>query len=640
MFNAAPIIVDSTPSWLPSSLKERDKEISFSFRFSKPERKIYRKRKKIPPSGWVEKHRVITAGSLPGKWRNRVTPYLPGIMDASFFPTVQSIIICKAPQVGGSECVNNCIGYAVDRDPGPALYVYPDEQTAKENSRDRIQLMITSSPRLRSYLTGVHDDEATMRINLQHMPIYMAWARSAARLANKPIRFVVFDETDKYPDTANLREADPISLGEKRTIWFKYNRKIWKLSTPTIEKGPIWKAFTTEAQVIFDYWVCCPACGKLQLMEFETERKSFRWPEDEWDPEKIESQNLARYVCKHCDARWDDATRNAAVRWGKWFSRDGHLELFDYLNTHRPTKIAFHIPSWISPLITLSEVAAAFIRGQKDKNKLKDFCNNHKAEPWKDYTVERKEERILTLRDNRPRGMVPGGGVVSCLLAGVDTQDEGFYYRVRAFGWGMDLESWGIREGFIDSFNALAQVLWHERYADADGNDYYVHLAVQDAMGHRTSEVYDFVRMHPGLIIPSQGIDTRRMTQPLAWSNIEFYPGTKKPIPGGVKLLRVDVTYYKNQLAGKLEIAPEDPGAFHLHEETTEEYARQMCAEYIDPDKQIWVCPENRANHFWDCEVLCLAAADLLRVKFWKKEEYEKGIVSAPTVIKPKWMTR
>jgi Bacteriophage tail assembly protein len=157
---------------------------------------------------------------------NDVTPYLAGIMDASFFPSVQTIILCKAPQVGGSENVNNCIGYAIDRDPGPVMVIYPDELTARENNHDRIQPMIKSSPRLRSYMTGSDDDAGMLRINLSHMPIYMAWARSAARLANKPIRYVIFDETDKYPETAGKRETDPISLGEARTITFRHNKNL------------------------------------------------------------------------------------------------------------------------------------------------------------------------------------------------------------------------------------------------------------------------------------------------------------------------------------------------------------------------------------------------------------------------------
>lgn len=203
------IHIPRSSSWLPLSLREIPGEIRHHIRISDPECKVWRKRKKIPVSKWCEQHRYLTMSNLPGRWKNDVTPYLADIMDASFFPSVQTVILCKTPQVGGSEAVLNCLAYAVDRDPGPALCVYPDELTGKENCQDRIQPMIKSSPRLRSYMTGHEDDNGMLRINLQHMPIYIAWASSPARLANKPIRYVIFDEIDKPGYITGKRETDP-----------------------------------------------------------------------------------------------------------------------------------------------------------------------------------------------------------------------------------------------------------------------------------------------------------------------------------------------------------------------------------------------------------------------------------------------
>ncbi|MBN2061691.1 MAG: phage terminase large subunit family protein [Deltaproteobacteria bacterium] len=629
------IRINKSLPWVPGFIRDFSGDYKISFVHSEPERRTYRRRKRIPVSSWAERHRIVTMGPLEGsRYKKETVPYTAGIMDASFFPSVQEIVICAADQVGKSFIVDTCIGYAIDRDSGPCLYVYPNEDTAGENSRDRIQTMITKSPRLRSYMTGNTDDMAVNRIKLAHMQIYMAWAHSAIKLANKSIRYTVFDETDKYPETAGKREADPISKGEKRGRTYRYGRKVWKVSTPTVEKGPIWSELNS-CQVIFDYHVCCPECKNMQSMEFE----NIKWPEGERDPEKVEYENLAYYVCPHCGSVWSDLKRDAAVKMGEWVSRDDKTGLFRYLNRHRPKKIGFHLPSWVSRFVGISEVAAAFLKGLADKNKLKDFLNSHKAEPWKDYTQEREENRILLLRDDRPRGIVPGGGIVSCLLAGVDTQDDGFWYEIGAFGWGMDLESWQVREGYVTTFSALEKVLFEDVYMDADENRYVVHLVIQDAMGHRTSEVYDFTRRHRGIVIPSQGVDTYRMTQPHKWSNQEFYPGTNKPIPGGVKLLRFDVNYYKNILAGKLEIHPDDPGTWHLHRETTEEWARHLCAEFIN-ERGMWECPEGRPNHGWDCSVLRILAADILGVRFWKntaiKDAEGAGIVKT---VKSKFMS-
>ncbi|MBW2345622.1 MAG: phage terminase large subunit family protein [Deltaproteobacteria bacterium] len=613
----------------------RGEAVTYSFRFSDAERKIYRKRKHMPVSKWCERHRVITMGRMPGKWKNEITPCLAGIMDASFFPSVETTIVCAADQGGKSESVNNCIGYAIDRDPGPTLFVYPDEQTAKENSKDRILPMIQSSPRLRTYLSGTVDDEAALRINLKHMPIYMAWARSASRLANKPIKYIVFDETDKYPPTAGKREADPISKGEKRLRTYRHNRKIWKLSTPTIETGPIWAALTKEAQVIFIYEVCCPDCGMIQRMVFE----QIKWPEGERDPENVELKELAWYECIRCKSKWNDLKRDVAVRWGRWRSmeagetigdykedRSGEgersgLELIKYLRKYRPSKIGFHMPSWLSHFVGLSEAAAAFLRGLKDKIKLKDFNNSHAAIPWTDWMAERKEDKILILKDDRPEGLVPSGGIVSCLTAGVDTQKYGFWYEVRAWGWGMTQESWQVRCGFVDSIESIEQVLFKEEYLDSDGKEYFVRFAVHDAMGGRTAEIYDFARMHRGRLAPFKG--EQNMAQPHKFGKIDTYPGTNKMIPGGIMLLRANVTYFKNQLANKLEISPADPGAWHMNADMPDEWAMHMCAEYVN-DKGFWENPPSKANHGWDCSVYNLVAANVLRVKFKKKEKAEE----------------
>jgi len=153
--------------------------------------------------------------------------------------------------------------------------------------------------------------------------------------------------------------------------------------------------------------------------------------------------------------------------------------------------------------------------------------NKHKALPWKDYTVEREEEKILALRDERYMGLVPSGGVVSCLWAGVGTQDDGFYYEIRAWGWGMNLESWQIRFGFVETFETVKEILVNHMYLDVEGKESFVRLAVQDAMGHRTADVY---------------------------------PGTTKPIPGGIRLLRRTVLFSRTNSPESSKSTPGTPG--------------------------------------------------------------------------------
>jgi phage terminase large subunit GpA-like protein len=213
------------------------------------------------------------------------------------------------------------------------------------------------------------------------------------------------------------------------------------------------------------------------------------------------------------------------------------------------------------------------------------------------------------------RGQVPSEGVLG-ITAGIDTQDNGFYYVVRA--WGEFDESWLITEGFTDDFDILLNII-NGRFKSVNSNQFIVNIAFQDAMGHRTAEVYEKLRLIPQ-IKPTRG--EQRMASPFSISKIDMYPGTNKPIPGGLSLYRLNVTYYKDKLHAKLLIPSADPGAFHVHSEISEDYARQMVAEYRN-ELELWECPTGRPNHYWDCEVLAMAASDILGVKYWSNKIQE-----------------
>lgn len=660
-------IARSAP-WLPPSLLENKNEIRHHLTISEPAKRVLRKHKKIQVSRWAELHRYVSGSNIPGRWRNETTPYMAGIMDASFFPSVQTIIICKPPQWGGTEGVLTCIGYAIDRDPGPALMVYPDELTGRENNQDRIQPMINASPRLKSYLTGAVDDVGLLRINLSHMPIYIGWATSAARLANKPIRYVVLDEIDKRGYDTGKAETDPISLAEKRTITYRYNRKIWKFSTPTVETGRIWTALTTEAQVIFDYHVTCPHCGhhaKMEDRHLEWAHETEPGPDGKHHslpPETIEAEKLAWYKCPGCAKLWNDYDRDRAVRAGKWRDRKDGIELFEYLRIKKPLKIGFHSSALISPFVGLAVFAAAKLRAKTSIDKKKDYYNNYLAEPWKIFILTKDESQILAARSDVAPQTVPESAIA--LTCGVDVQLHGFWFVVRA--WSAMLTSWAIHYGFLATWEDLERLLFETVYTQAaTGRLFRVFRALVDTGGGKkyenmtmTAETYFWLAKNMGrggLALWGAKGSSSALPYMLALGQPILSTPDGKKLTRALRLIMIDTDKAKDQYHFRLDLAANPatqdlPGAAFLHRDTGADYAAQILAEekQLIDGKEQWVNVHSRPNHLLDADIYAAACVEMefpggglqLLAEAAKQQGEAKPETKKIAVVRSSWMTK
>ena len=610
--------------WYPAAVTV-EAPVEITFRSFPGEKRLYRRKRPQPIAEWAAKYRKITYGPLKGSYFDpHFMPHMAGIMDCAAAPCVREVVNLKAPQTGGSANWETFLANRADMSPGDTLIVYPDRDTAAKRCKDYLQPMFTTSPRLADLLTGVADDMASLRVKLQTMLIYMGWSGSVTSIGNVSVRYLLVDELDKCATAPSKKEASFEELVSERTTAFdKFGSlKIWN-STPTEAPSRIVAKFRAM-DIRCDYHVRCPECGELQRMEFESIDFA-----GERDPEKMERERLARYVCSGCGVLWDDRLRDLAVRQGEWMVRDDGRPLARVLEIDRPARVGFHSPAWISPLNSLSKCAAAFLRGVRDREQMLYFDTQIKATEHHRHEKQRQEDVLLALIDDRPEGLVPGGGVVAALVCGSDTQDNGHYYWIDAVGYGLEQERWLISAGFVETEEALESVVFGTDWMDAAGNVYPVRAMVKDSGGHKTSEVYDFCLRDPLRRFAYKGASGKR-SSPFTTTRVDHYPGSNRPIPGGVTLYTCDSHYYKDLVSSKLSIKPSDPGAWHMDQGFTQEQAQQLCAEYRD-GRGLWQCPSGRANHHWDSAVMAVVASDILKLKFWPKPE-----TAAPKPIKPK----
>lgn len=567
----------------------------------------FKLRDRITVSEWAERHRVVSEGPRKGRWSNRHTPYLVEPMDTWGLPWIQKVILCFSPQSGKTQVAFNCLMYAIDRDPGSSMYVMPDEKVAKRISRRRIIPGFKNTPRIAALLSSRHSEVSTHRVKFTNgMDLILAWATSASELASESVRYLFFDETDKYVKFTG-KEADPISLGELRTLAYPYTRKILYLSTPRTEDDTMSNLMNYEADEIRKYEAQCPFCGYFQIMEF-TDQERFHWPRSIKDPRIIQRKRLCRYSCINCGMDWDDHHRDKAVRAGRWMS-DRVIK--------RPQAVAFHLPAWYSPFVSLSDVAAAFIRGLDDISKHMVFISQFKAEPWKQVVESKDDSEILAHKTDNPPGVVPNSALV--LTCGIDVQKVGFWHVVRA--WEEDLTSHLIQYGFLPSFEAVEQVLSTAfQYSDGNGSAPIWRAAIDTGGGFgsestewtRTEEIYQWLRsQQPGQVFGIKGASRPQFNR-IRPTLLEKMARGKRPIPGGLIIYLLNTVQLKETIHWRLTRKEGETQRFYLHSETGIDYSRQITAEVkyrTKAGKFVWKQIRSD-NHLLDAEVYAAAAAD------------------------------
>lgn len=393
------------------------------------------------------------------------------------------MVVESSSQVGKSEIVNNIIGYYIDCDPGPMLMIQPTIEMAQDYSKRRIAPMVRDTEVLAAKVAEAKTRDLNNTILMKIFPggfLAMGGANSPAGLASRPIRILLGDEVDRYPDSAGS-EGDPLMLAERRTTTF-WNRKIIYVSTPTIAGASrIEEEYEKGTQ---ERWcVACPSCGSYEYIEFRdirfrherhsTGRKvTFTVTEVRWCCPACKGEHL-EYVMKRQPARWiADNPGNIKVR-------------------------SFKLNAFLSPWSSWDSISLEFLQSKDDPEKLKVVTNTLFGESWEERGEVDSEDELLERRETYGAELPEG---VLCLTCGVDTQDDRLEYEV--VGWGHQEECWGIQKGFIigvpdnkSTWERLDTVLT-KQWSFADGKQLPITITFIDSGGHFTKEVYQFAKVN------------------------------------------------------------------------------------------------------------------------------------------------
>lgn len=596
-------------------------------------------------SEWAEANMVLSgkAASEPGPYRVNRTPYCREPMDAMAASSpAEEVVLIWGAQTGKSTIANACLGYWADIEPAPVMFVQPTLTLAKRYSRQRISPLVEDCKALREkFATNRSRDESntTLMKDFRGGVLVMAGANSAADLRSMPVRYLLLDEVDAYPQDVD-GEGDPCELAEKRQSTFARKKRI-RTSTPGDELiSRIEPAF--EASSRARYHVPCPHCGGLQALKWA----NIKWREN--DP------RTAHYVCEHCGAEIEEHHKATML------PELGHGGLARWVHEDPEAKggrvRGYHLSTLYSPLgwVSWAQLVQEFLDAKRaadlgDVTTLKTFVNTRLAETWKDQG-DQADPHALAARakahDDYTLGTVPAGALI--LTGAADVQGNRIEWKVK--GWGRDEESWlvdhlviwGDPADLLSGKDSRLDEAERRTYTNAAGKELRIAAVAIDSGGHHTHDVYMHCRNRrarhvfavKGQSQPGKPILGRP-------SDVEVnYRGTR--MKRGAQVWPVGADTAKELIYGRLRVESPGPGFMHFPTDLGEDYFAQLTAEKLvtkyhkGRPRREWVLPKGRRNEALDLEVYAMAAAHyagITRMRPHHWEALERAL--APDLFSP-----
>lgn len=593
------------------------------------ERSALRPRKRQPFCEWMEENYMLAGGTsaIEGPWSREYTPYFVPIAQWLSDTVTREVWIYASAQSGKTTFGTGFVGYITDAAPGPTLLIMPTKDDVKNRVEARIRPMFAANEELLKHVSGgrVRNIFIGKQTVMDHMILYIGWPTTPQALADKPVCYIIADESGKYPAFVG-EEADPISLMRKRQRWFKGRSKLLGMTTPVTEADMSDQQFTRGDMC--QWWVACHKCGRWHKLAWENVKidRFERAGHKEFYAESVYRKGKhARYVCPECGAKWTEDERWRAVCSGRYVPDGCSLDDAGRIKgtvrhiSYRSCRIHALM---LHPMVeTVTNLVCQFVNAQRAKKMgniqpLKDFFNSQLARPWREKKADTDIEILRGHVGGYSKGKVPPG--VRMLTAGLDVQLDHVYIRV--IGWGYLAEHWSVFEQRIETgpTDQLENMLKVRPYlamtfplmTDSELTMRITLSAIDRKYNSDVVDAFCVSCIGTAAIIPVAGDDRVSRTM---WR-------TGAAAGGKLKRYDLNVTAYKDSLyRSYFEAQTPGPGYGHLHKDTPYEVLEHLTSEEKKIGRKgeriIWIRwmlkNEGKANHYWDCDVYARAAAEI-----------------------------
>ncbi|EPP2530239.1 terminase gpA endonuclease subunit [Vibrio cholerae] len=586
---------------------------------------------KAPPprtaDEWARENRIMPPTSpIPGPFNPDTNPYMIPIVSAFANPQYNRVTFVMGTQMGKSVSMENLVGWRLDDDPTPIMYVAPTSNLIDTTVEPKFMDMFQQAESLARKYDWNRSTKYTKWVG--GTKFRFAWAGSPTELAADSAGLVLVDEVDRIVNTG---EGDTTEIIEARGDAY-VDSKIGYTATPTHGKvertehprtglthwarshrdalsSAIWRLWQSGTR--HEWAVPCPHCGQYFIPHSEL----LWWPgkgtEEECTPDQAEKK--AMLTCPRNGCMIEDKYRAAMnkrgvpVAPGQTVTPDGVIE------GEADTAGSSHFSMWVSGLCSFAakksygflakKLAAALQSG--DPETLQGVYNTGFGECYALTGEVPAWEEVKAMRWSYSAGEVlPGAEKLICT---VDVQKNRLVYVVRAWfpGMGSQLvefgELWGDTEK-PDVWDELGELLdreWYGMAIDAMGVD----------CGYRDNQVYQFVREHRTRARALRGFE--RLPKPYRKTAIDVDSRGKTRKRGDARW-DFDTGLAKAWVHSRIGWPETRPGFWLLPIDVSEDYCRQIVGEEFNHRTGKW--DKVGENHFLDCEAMNYMLACMLRL--------------------------
>jgi phage terminase large subunit GpA-like protein len=601
-------------------------------------------------SDWAPRYRRFPDDdAFPGPWRNETAPELVEIMDAlASHDPCEEVALIKCAQSGGSASAENWIGYISDLRPGPVLFVQATLNAAWSWAAEKFWPMVEATPRLNPDRggtikgLGLPDGDGSTKHKVKFARsngyVLLAGANSAAGLRQRTVRYAIEDDLDQFPDDLDGQGSPEEMVSQRLKVWRRQGlSKRLKISTPTIKGASKIEA----AHLASDrrrFYLKCPHCSDRFVPE---------WGDVQWPDGRPEDAQLVPPCCGAAIEHWQKAAMKLADGWLSEVIGDDKPprslteDEFQGWRAKMPAsrRRGFHLTGIISSFQTWSDMATSFIAAQGDVNKLKTWTNLVLGWVFELKGENPDDEKLRQLREQDwGVGQMPAGPIVTTM--GVDVQGDGLFLEV--VGWAPLKETWQVDARFITGpTDVPMQGAWADLDAYAQrgvtfpgGKVLPIDMIAVDA-GYHTDAAQAFCSRRPNrLAVFGRAGWSRPILgrgEAIAFGKTGKRAGqASRRVDDRAFIVGVDgakSTWY-GFLRATLKYAAalveegtgtaKPVGLCHFSRDTRDDWFEMATAETVVAKivngypKRVWQPMPGRENHFLDCRIYNMAAAEKL----------------------------